>query len=106
MGRVGRSLHVIDILPRQRAVLAPGTDVEVDVAGIVQCGVGMAAVDEALDECVHFRDVAGGTGFISGPLDAEGFVGVLELLLVAVRQGPPLFGLAREGSASQSGPND
>ncbi|MDI2023673.1 hypothetical protein PJL18_04221 [Paenarthrobacter nicotinovorans] len=88
---VGGALHVVDVLPRQGAVLAPRAHVEVDIARVVRRGVGVAPVDEALDERVHFRDVSGGPRLVGGALDAEGFVGVLEFLLVAVGQGPPFF---------------
>ena len=88
---VGSPLHVIDLLPGQRAVLGPGAHVEVHVAGLVQGRVGVAAVDQLLDQGVHFRDVAGGARLIGGAGDAEGVVGLEEFLLVAVRECPPLL---------------
>ncbi len=87
----GRPLHVIDLLPGQRAVFVPGAHVEVDVAGIVQGGVGVAAVDQLLDQGVHLRDVAGGARLVGGAGDAQGVVGLEEFLLVAVGQRPPFL---------------
>jgi hypothetical protein len=90
------ALHVVNILPRQGAVLVPGAHVEVDIPGAVEGGVRVPAVDQLLDERMHLRDVAGCPRLVGGPGHAEGLVGVLELLLIAVGQRPPF--LLRHGA--------
>ena len=57
-------LHVVDLLVRELAVLRPGADVEVDVAGAVLGGVRVPAHDQLGDQLDHLRDVAGGAGLV------------------------------------------
>ena len=84
-------LHVLHALPGEFAVAGPRTDVEVDVAGIVECGVRVPGVDQLLDQRVHLRDMARGPGFVRGGLDTERGVGPPEHTLEPVGQRPPRF---------------
>ena len=61
---VGGGLHVVDPLVGELAVRRPGPHVEVDVAGAVLGGVGVAAGDQLVDQLDHLGDVAGGAGLV------------------------------------------
>ena len=71
---VGRGLHLGDALPRELAVRRPRHHVEVDVAGAVTRRVGVAALDQPLDERQHLRDVPGGQRLVGRRQHVEGVV--------------------------------
>src|SRR5690606_28226199 len=67
--RVGRGLHVLDLLPGQGAVVGERAHVEVDVAGAVLGRIGVAPLDEGLDELDHLGDVTGRRGLVGRRCD-------------------------------------
>ena len=94
LGVVFGGAHVDEALAGERAVVALGVDVEVDVAAPVR--IGVAGVDEALDEVDLVGDVAGGARLVGGGLHAEGLVRLGEFAFKAIRPGPPVpAGLGR-----------
>ena len=79
-------MDVVDPVPGQLAVVGVAQHVEVDVAATL---VGVAGLDQSLDQLDHLRDVAGGPGFDRGRQDAERVVGGGERPLVGCRPFPP-----------------
>ncbi len=59
-------LHLVHALPGQLAVGRPGADVEVHVSRSVLCGIGVACVDQPLDQSMHLGDVPRGAGLVPG----------------------------------------
>ncbi len=94
---VGHGRRLIDLggllLVRELAVVRPRRHIEVHVARelavLVAHHVGMAVVDDALDQVDHVHDVPGGARFIRRRQYAQLLVGARELLLVVVGARPP-----------------
>ena len=84
---------------RELAVVRPGGDVEIHVAGqfavLVADHIGVAVVDDALDQVDHVDDMPGRARLVRGCEHAELVVRVRELALVMVCACPPI--LARCG---------
>ena len=81
--------------PGQLAVRRPRPHVEVDVAGAVLRGVGVAARDQLADQLEHLRDVAGGGRLVGRRQHVERVVRPVELALHRVGEvvpGPALLG--------------
>ena len=72
-------LHVVDLLPRQLAVRRPGAHVEVDVAGAVGRGVGVAARDQLTDQLEHLRHVSGRGRLVGRRQHVDGVERLVEL---------------------------
>lgn len=83
------------LLMGQFAVMGPGGDVKVDIAGggAVRVGneVGVAAVYQPLDQVHHVGDVPGRSRLVSRGEDAQNAVGLGKFLLVVVGPGPPVL---------------
>ena len=90
------ALQVVDVLMAELAVGREALHVEID--GAVD-DVGMAVVDDALDERDDLGDVLGGAGIERGALDAES-IGVLVIV------GYGLLGQLLYGDAVTVGPLD
>ncbi len=84
-------LHVLHALARQFTVARPRTHVEVHVSGIILGRVGVAVVNELLDERVHFWDVTGGARLVGGGGDAQCGIRVTEDALEPVGERPPFL---------------
>ena len=79
--------QVLQALIGERAVAGQGAHVVVDVAGLSD--VGVAGVQQALDQVDHLGDVAGGARLVGGGRHAQGAIGGVELPLEALGPGPP-----------------
>ena len=88
LGVVLGGAHVGEALAGERAVVGLRVDVEVDVAAPVR--IGVAGVDEALDEVELLGDVTGGARLVGGGFDTEGLVRFGEFAFEAVGPGPPV----------------
>ena len=69
--------QVLQALVGEGAVAGQGSHVVVDVAGLAD--VGVAGIQEALDQVDHLGDVAGGARLVGGGVHAQGAVGGVEL---------------------------
>ena len=79
--------QVLQALVGEGAVAGQGAHVVVDVAGLAD--VGVAGVQQALDQADHLGDVAGGAWLVGGGGHAQGAIGGVELPLEALGPGPP-----------------
>ena len=79
-------MDVVDLVAGQLSVFGVAQHVEIDVAS---ADVGMAGVDQPLDQLHHLSDVASGPRLRRGRQDTEGVVGGGERPLVGGRPFPP-----------------
>ena len=97
---VAGGLHVVERLPGQLAVRRPRPDVEVDVAGAVLGGVGVALLDQGVDQLEDLGHVAGRGGLVGGAADVDRGEHVVELVVHPLRElvpvEPLLLGLAQD----------
>ena len=91
--RIGirRILHIVNALVGQRAVFLPGTHIKVHVTRIIQRRVGVAAVNQALNQSKHLGNMAGRARLIGRRVNTQRRVGPSKHLLKTVRERPPLL---------------
>ena len=98
-GRVAvcRVFHLLAALLGERAVLGPARRVEVDARGAVERLIGVATLDEQLDERHHLGDVRGRPRLVGRSEHSERVIGRGEVSLDAVGERPPLLAAAGLG---------
>lgn len=94
---VRRGLHRVKRLARQRTVIGPRPHIEVHVSRSVRRRVGVAALDEGLDELDHLRNGCRGARLVRRREHADRRISASELELDPVGERPPGLGIRRIG---------